>query len=119
MSRKVPEWIGKTDDTQIPPRVRLRVFERSAGNCVICGNRVGGSLLPAFDHILSLINGGENRETNLQLLCQPCHKVKTSQDVKEKSIVAKKRKTHLGIRAKKRKMGYRKFDGTIVKPKWE
>ena len=31
LSRSVPEWIGKTDDTPAPPRVRLRVLERCEG----------------------------------------------------------------------------------------
>lgn len=26
MSRSVEEWVGKTDDTEAPPRVRLRPF---------------------------------------------------------------------------------------------
>ena len=120
MSRSVPEWIGKTDDQAIPPRVRLRIFEKCQGKCVVCGNSIRGSLLPAYDHIVSLVNGGENRENNLQLLCVPCHKAKTAQDVKEKATVARKRMRHIGIRAKKkRKMGYKRFDGTVVKPRWE
>jgi len=118
MSRSVPEWIGKSDDQSIPSRVRLRIFEKCQGKCVVCGNPIRGSLLPAYDHIVPLILGGENRELNLQLLCVPCHKNKTIQDVKEKAIVAKKRMNHIGIRPKKRKMGYRKFNGTVVKPRW-
>lgn len=33
MTRDVEEWIGKTPDSAIPKRVRLRVFERLGGQC--------------------------------------------------------------------------------------
>lgn len=121
--RSLPEWIGKTDDTPIPPRVRIRIFEKCAGQCVVCGNRIGGALSPAYDHIVSLVNGGENRESNLQLLCVPDHKVKTGQDVAEKSMVYRKKAKHLGIKLKKTRpmlgsklSGLKKgFDGIVRK----
>jgi len=28
MPRSIPEWIGRIDDTPVPPRVRLRALER-------------------------------------------------------------------------------------------
>ena len=40
MSRAVPEWIGKTPDTKVPPRVRLRVFEKHDGTCHISGRKI-------------------------------------------------------------------------------
>jgi 5-methylcytosine-specific restriction protein A len=121
MSRELPEWIGKTDDTPIPARVRVRIFKK--GRCNNCGLLIHGSLLPAYDHIISLINGGENRESNLQLLCVPCHKAKTNLDVKEKSIVYRKKAKHLGISLRKsrpipgsRASGLKKgFDGIVRK----
>lgn len=72
-----------------------------------------------MDHVVALVNGGEHRESNLvPVLIEP-HKVKTKKDVKEKSLVRRKRMKFLGISGKrKRKMGYRKFDGTPVKPRW-
>lgn len=118
MARSVPEWIGKTHDSQIPPRVKLRVFERFNGICYLSGRKIRPGDAWAVDHIIPLIAGGDHREFNLAPVLIEPHKEKTRADVAEKSIVAKKRKTHLGIRAKKRKMGYRKFDGTIVKPRW-
>lgn len=33
------------------------------------------------DHIQALVNGGEDKETNLQVLCIPCHEAKTAQDL--------------------------------------
>ena len=102
MARKVEEWIGATDDTAIPARVKLRVFQKHGGECAICTLHIRGKLLPAYDHITALINGGQNRESNLQLLCVPCHAIKTGKDVAEKAKVARKRAKHLGIARTKR-----------------
>lgn len=33
------------------------------------------------DHVVALINGGTESFDNLQLLCEPCHKVKTTADL--------------------------------------
>jgi 5-methylcytosine-specific restriction protein A len=68
VSREVPEWIGKTDDTPLPARVKLRIFDKYVGHCNDCGMRIAGGVLPAYDHIIALANGGENRENNFQLL---------------------------------------------------
>lgn len=93
------EWIGSTPDSAIPPRVRLRVWERAGGRCQAgCGRKLRP---PAdrweCDHIVALINGGENRESNLQVACSWCHGVKTARDVATKSKTAGAAKKHLGI----------------------
>ncbi len=100
MSRSVPEWWGKTDDSPIPPRVKLRIFEKALGRCNGCGNRIYAGTIPAYDHIIALVNGGQNRESNLQLLCSLCHQIKTGADVAEKSLVYRKKAKHLGIKLK-------------------
>ena len=119
MARSVPEWIGKTNDSVIPPRVRLRVFERYNGRCYLSGRQIRAGDQWQVDHIVALVNGGEHRESNLAPVILDRHKEKTAQDIREKSIVSRKRKKHLGINKKKIKMGYRKFDGTVVKPRYE
>ena len=114
MSREVPEWIGKTDDQAIPARVKVRVFLRAGGVCAECTLPIVGKLRPAYDHIQALINGGEHRESNLQLLCVPCHAVKTKADVAEKSATYRKRVKHLGIKKPRTIRSWRKFNGEIV-----
>jgi 5-methylcytosine-specific restriction protein A len=96
MPRRVDEWIGKNDDAQIPPRVKLRVKARSNDCCEACGVRVryGGQV----DHVLALINGGENRETNLRFLCRACHAGKTRSDVSEKAKTARKQASLAGFK---------------------
>jgi len=116
--RSVEEWHGKTDDTAIPARVKLRIFDRFGGCCATCTRRIGGSLLPAYDHTISLIAGGENRESNLQLLCETCHSGKTKLDVRIKSKIARVRQRHLGIKKRGRTIGGRRFDGTPIFPRW-
>ena len=105
MGRTVKEWIGKTDDEDIPTRVKLRVFDRFGGRCAgDCGLVIRGSLRPAYDHVRAITNGGENREGNLQLLCVPCHKDKTKADVGEKRVNNRVKAKHLGIKKKGRPM---------------
>jgi 5-methylcytosine-specific restriction enzyme A len=87
MPRSVEEWIGKTDDTPAPPRVRLRVFERAQGVCACCTRRIEAGQRWEADHVVAIINGGANRESNLQLLCEWCHDAKTKRDVREKSVI--------------------------------
>lgn len=117
--RSTKEWRGKTHDSPIPPRVRLRVFDKYNGTCYRSGRKIRAGERWDCDHIVALVNGGEHCESNLAPVLKNVHDLKTKEDVKEKSIVAKKRKTHLGISAKKKKMGYRKFNGSIVKPRWD
>lgn len=117
MSRSVPEWVGKTPDTKIPPRVRLRVFEAHGGICAISGRKITAADAWDVDHTVALANGGENRESNLQPVLKEPHREKTARDVAEKARDRRKRQKHLGIKQTKAKIPYRKFDGTPVYPK--
>lgn len=99
MTRSLPEWIGKTDDTPAPTRVKARVVARQNGKCACgCGQKLGlaGERID-FDHETAIILGGENREGNLRAIRYPCHKPKTKQDVAQKSIEARKRNKNLGL----------------------
>jgi len=113
MSRSTAEWIGKTDDTQIPARVKIRVFDNCDGLCETCCLEIRGKLRPAYDHRIALINGGENRESNIRLLCVPCHATKTKSDVAEKSMIYRKRTKNLGIKKPRTITRWRRFDGSI------
>lgn len=103
MPRTVPEWIGKTDDSRPPPRVLQRVWERYKGTCHICGGEIGQKKWEA-DHVKALINGGQNRESNLAPAHVPCHKGKTAKDVEKKAKVARKAQKHSGAKRPKGKM---------------
>ena len=122
MPREIPEWIGKNDNSPIPDRVRLRVFEKYHGRCY----RSGVRLLPGMwdiDHITAVINGGKNRESNLAPIWkEKPHKDKTREDLKIKAVTYRKKKAYLGFKKKSRPMpgskrsGFKiKMDGMVVK----
>jgi 5-methylcytosine-specific restriction protein A len=96
MTRTVPEWIGKTDDTPAPPRVRARVFLAHEGVCHITGRKIAPGEKWELDHVVALINGGENRESNLAPALVAAHKAKTAQDVAQKAKDARVRGKHIG-----------------------
>ena len=119
--RKVPEWIGKTPDTKIPPRVILRVLEKYGGKCAETGVKIRAGGGWQMDHIIALTNGGENRETNLQPLITKAHKEKTAADVATKAKDRRIKSKHLGIAKPKSSFSgsknskwKRKVDGTVV-----
>lgn len=96
MTRALPEWIGATPDAILPPRVRIRLFDAAGGRCQNCSRKVGPAGEPFdFDHIVPIVAGGRNAESNFQVLCRHCHRVKTSADVAEKSATAETRKAHI------------------------
>lgn len=85
MSRELDEWVGAKPDTAIPPRVRLRVLLAYGGKCYKSGRKIMPGDSWQIDHVRALINGGENRESNLAPILDTEHKVKTRADVEEKS----------------------------------
>lgn len=118
--RPVPEWIGATPNAAIPPRVRLRIFERDNGICHISGRKIMPGDAWDCDHKVALINGGEHRESNLAPALRDKHREKTAADVAEKARTARIRARHLGIKkpsrfacAKTSKFK-KKLDGSVV-----
>lgn len=112
--RSTSEWIGRDDNQRIPDYVKDRVANNAELYCQKCSRQVGGKLRAEFDHVIPLILGGKNRESNIQLLCHECHKAKTKLDVKLKAKTARVRKKHLGIKKPRTIRAWRKFDGSIV-----
>lgn len=118
--RAVDEWIGKTDDAQVPPRVRLRIFEAHDGVCHLSGRKIHPGEKWEVEHIRALCNGGEHRESNMAPALVLPHREKTKEDRRIKARNDKIRKRHLGIRRKSTMPGSRdskfkrKMDGTVV-----
>ncbi len=96
MARSIQEWQGRTDDQRAPPRIRQRIFDDCGGKCHICRNVIVGKRW-ALDHVKALVNGGENRQSNLKPVHIACHAEKTAADVAEKAAIAAKRQAHLRI----------------------
>lgn len=100
--RSVPEWIGRDDDTPVPPRVKVRVFDRFGGVCQCgCHRKITAGERWDAHHAVALILGGQNRENNLVPLLTEHHKNATRSDVMEKSRAYKRRASHLGVRRTK------------------
>jgi 5-methylcytosine-specific restriction protein A len=95
MARTVSEWIGKSDDHRAPGSVRDRILKREPC-CHLCSLPIDGTKKWDLDHVVALINGGENRESNLRPAHRKCHVEKTARDVAEKAKVAAVRKKHNG-----------------------
>lgn len=131
MPREVPEWIGKTADSRIPDRVRIRVFDRDNRTCQCgCGMTIRPGDKWETDHTIALINWKAtaeaphgNRESNLRTLLAGAghHGDKSKADVAEKSKVYRVKKRHYGLKKPKgrplpgtRASGIRKrMDGTV------
>ena len=104
--RSVPEWVGKTDDTKPPPRVKLRIFDAYGGKCHWSGSKIMAGDEWDADHVVALVNGGKNRESNLApILRGKPHKEKTAQDVAIKSKTARIKAKHIGAWPKPRGNG--------------
>jgi hypothetical protein len=112
--RSVPEWIGKTPDSKIPPHVRMRVFLAHDGRCHLSGRKIMPADHWECDHVIALCNGGKHKESNLAPALYDQHKIKTKADVREKAKVARLRKRHIGIKKPRSIRSWRRFSGAIV-----
>ena len=112
--RSVEEWRGKTDDSAIPPRVRLRVFEKYEGHCYLSGIKIRPGDKWDIEHIKALSLGGEHRESNMAPALKEPHKVKTVKDRKLKAKIDRIRKRHLGIKKPRTITSWRKMNGEKV-----
>ena len=59
-------------------RARRLAAEPMCRHCLAKGI-VTASVVP--DHIVALVNGGTDADSNIQCLCEPCHRAKTSADL--------------------------------------
>ena len=109
MPRAVPEWVGKTDDAKVPPRVRQRIFDAHDGMCHLSGRPIKPGEPWDLEHKVSLILGGEHRESNLAPALREFHKAKTAAEMKVKAKIAAVRQRHLGITEPRQKIVSRGF----------
>lgn len=95
--RSVPEWIGKTPDTPVPPRVKLRVLKRYGYRCYLSKIEIKPIDKWEIEHVIAIINGGENRECNLAPALKVAHAGKTKVDLAIKAKRDKSQKKRFGI----------------------
>ena len=65
-----PETLPHT--RMIPSTVKLEVWQRDKGQCVLCGEKDNLH----FDHDFPFSKGGSNTVENIRLLCESCNKQK-------------------------------------------
>lgn len=78
--RPVPEWRGRRPESMPGQLVLLRLYAKQNGLCACGCGRVMSFERDVIDcdHIVPLIDGGENVESNLQLMLQEHHRTKSS-----------------------------------------
>ncbi len=118
MARSVSEWVGRTDDSMPPDRVKDRIRARQSNRCALTGVELGPGVKVEYDHIVPLWLGGANAESNLQAVESAAHKRKTAAEAKVRGKCNRTRKKHLGITKPKSSLSNRRFkrlmDGTVV-----
>ena len=58
---------------RISEEVKDAVWIRDQGKCTQCGSNENLE----FDHIIPFSKGGANTKRNIQLLCEPCNRIKS------------------------------------------
>jgi 5-methylcytosine-specific restriction enzyme A len=78
-ARPVPEWIGRKPTSMPSKLVKLRIYAKQNGLCACGCTRVMNLERDKIDcdHIVPLIDGGLNAESNLQLMLAEHHGEKT------------------------------------------
>jgi 5-methylcytosine-specific restriction enzyme A len=96
--RAIPEWIGKTPDSKAPEHVRLRVFRDWGGSCYITKRKIREGESWHLEHVIAIIDGGENRESNLRPVLIAPHQEKTAREAAKRAKADASAKRSLGIR---------------------
>lgn len=98
------------------PLRRARIFDAHNGTCHLCGGKICVSEKWEVEHVIALEISRDDSDDNLAPAHVACHRAKTKDDAgriaKAKRVHAK----HIGAHRPKRRMPYRKFDGTPVYP---
>ena len=94
--RAVEEWVGATPNSKPPAAVWDRLFLRQNGRCALSGRKIRPGDKTALDHKKRLKDGGDNRESNLQLVLVGEHAVKTAAENRQGAKERRTRMKHLG-----------------------
>lgn len=87
---------------EFPRKVQAAAFDRAAGHCEKCGGKLFTGKF-AYDHVLPDVLGGEPTLANCEVLCEPCHKAKTADDVRRVRKADRQRDKHIGAMKKSRR----------------
>lgn len=65
--------------------MRLRVWTKAMAFCAGCGRTCDYDSWH-MDHVIPLWKGGDDLESNMQVLCLPCHADKTAKEAAERAM---------------------------------
>ncbi|WP_456684543.1 HNH endonuclease [Bradyrhizobium sp. P5_C11_2] len=93
----VPEDVGTTQRRSLSGRRRLQAWERTAGTCVICGQRIDGVRERwTVEHIRALELGGADDLENMGPAHEACGREKTRDDHARAAEAKRQKIRHLG-----------------------
>ena len=69
-------------------RLRRALNTRGAGTCANCASDHPSTHLK-IDHVTPVSVGGADTPDNLQVLCDPCHRTKSSREVRQRAAIAR------------------------------
>lgn len=75
-----PERYGQGRGGRPWARLRKAVLERDRYQCVPCRDKGDLTMATQVDHITPKSEGGTDQMSNLQSICDTCHKVKTADE---------------------------------------
>jgi 5-methylcytosine-specific restriction endonuclease McrA len=116
-----PSDLGTTQRARLPPRLRLAIWERAKGICVLCDRRIDGVRERwVIEHIRALELGGRDEPDNMGPAHATCAQAKTRDDHHRAAKAKRQKIRHLGAGKVKRPLPcgrqsrWKKIDGTIV-----
>ena len=82
----------------LSPLRRLALFERHAGLCHICEQRILAGQLWDVEHVIPFALGGADDESNMRPAHRSCHAPKSVNDVRRIAKAKRMAAKHVGIR---------------------
>ncbi|MCB5176422.1 HNH endonuclease [Microvirga sp. SM9] len=99
--------MGTTSRRRLTPHRRLQVWERTAGVCVICHQRINGVRERWIaEHFRALELGGTDELANLGPAHERCARSKTQDDHRRAARAKRQKIRHLGAHAAKRPLPF-------------
>lgn len=114
------EDMGTTKRGRLSPRVKLSIWEREHGKCMMCEVKLSpGKFI--FEHVRALELGGSDTEDNVRLTCIGCATEKTKVDHQTAAKAKRQKVNTLGLKqsrtplpAGKNSKWKRKMNGQVV-----
>ncbi|MFV3415638.1 HNH endonuclease [Pseudomonas sp. NY15436] len=83
--RSLPTPSEKRTTGRKRQEMRLRVWTKAMAFCAGCGRTCDYDSWH-MDHVIPLWKGGDDLESNMQVLCIPCHADKTAKEAAERAM---------------------------------